>query len=91
MELYAEWKNTHDIKCGFSMFASLRSSNCLVAGASGTHSVCVCIEHQNFKLMIHCSGMKKILEELLATIVCNPENEDCMYGKCDVCPGTNHA
>ena len=42
-EAYNEWKNQHpDLKVGFSKFASLQPRECILAGASGTHSVCVC-------------------------------------------------
>ncbi|XP_074112073.1 uncharacterized protein LOC141535826 isoform X2 [Cotesia typhae] len=40
------------IKIGFSSFASLRPKHCILAGGSGTHTVCVCSIHQNVKLMI---------------------------------------
>ena len=46
-----------DCKDGFSKFAELRPKECVLAGASGTHTVCVCIIHQNVKLMIE--GQKK--------------------------------
>lgn len=39
-------------KIGFSKFASLRPKHCVLAGASGTHTICVCTIHQNFKLMM---------------------------------------
>lgn len=39
-------------KVGFSKFASLRPKNCVLAGTSGTHTICVCILHQNIKLMM---------------------------------------
>jgi hypothetical protein len=41
-----------DEKIGFSKFAELRPKQCVLAGASGTHSVCVCTIHQNVKLMM---------------------------------------
>ena len=44
-----------DMKIGFSSFALLRPKQCVLPGASGTHSVCVCTSHQNIKLM-HAAG-----------------------------------
>ena len=41
-----------DETIGFSKFACLRPKHCILAGASGTHSVCVCTIHQNVKLMM---------------------------------------
>ena len=32
-----------DVKVGFSKFAELRPKECVLAGATGTHSVCVCM------------------------------------------------
>lgn len=52
-ELYANFKAeypTCDVK--FTKFATLRPKSCVMAGSSGTHTVCVCIIHQNVKLML---------------------------------------
>ena len=40
------------VKVGFSKFAMLRPKNVVLAGASGTRSVCVCTLHENVKLML---------------------------------------
>ena len=40
------------LKIGFYKFADLRPKECVLAGAAGTHSVCVCTIHQNVKLMM---------------------------------------
>jgi len=53
-ELYAPFNKTHMQhglkKVGFLKFASLRPKWCVLAGSSGTHSVCVCKIHQSPKL-----------------------------------------
>ena len=50
-EVYGEFKERFpDQKIGFSKFANLRPRHCILAGAGGTHSVCVCAIHQNVKL-----------------------------------------
>lgn len=41
-----------NVKVGFSKFCGLRPKNCVLAGASGTHCVCVCCAHENVKLML---------------------------------------
>lgn len=52
-EIYVYFKDEHhDVRVGFSKFASLRPKQCVLAGSSGTHSICVCPYHQNLKLMI---------------------------------------
>ena len=79
-EVYYAFKDKYpNEKVGFSKFAELRPRHCVLAGASGTHSVCVCTIHQNVKLMVQ--GVK--LSDLSATnlasyqhcltrILCNP-------------------
>lgn len=44
--------------------------------------------HQNFKMMLNAAGFTQT-EELLSTIVCETENEDCMHGCCFVCPSND--
>ena len=39
-----------DVKVGFSKFAELRPKECVLAGATGTHSVCVCVCVQFIKV-----------------------------------------
>ena len=67
---------------GFSKFAELRPKQCVLAGASGTHSVCVCTIHQNVKLMMNGGKIPgitandnnplKTYDHCLAQIICNP-------------------
>lgn len=52
-EAYQLFKEKYPhIKIGFSKFAELRPKECVLPGASGTHTVCVCTIHQNVKLMM---------------------------------------
>jgi len=52
-KLYALFKETYlDCKISFSVFAKLRPKQCVLPGALGTYSVCVCTIHQNVKLML---------------------------------------
>ena len=62
-EIYQQFKDQFPAeKIGFSRFAELCPKHGVLAGASGTHVVCVCTIHQNTKLMM--IGGK--LEELTA-------------------------
>ena len=88
-ELYTAFKEKHNLKIGFSKFADLRPKFCVLAGGSGTHSVCVCVTHQNVKLMLSALKMKFDYKILLSTMVCDIENETCMLSQCEKCPGTN--
>ena len=89
-EVYHEFKEKcPDRKIGFSKFAELRPKHCILAGASGTHSVCVCTVHQNVKLMMFEMRLSDLptYHHCLAKIMCNPPLPKCYLGECDVCPG----
>jgi len=52
-ELFAVFKlKRSEVKLGFSKFYSVRPKWRILAGAVGTHSVCVCVMHQNMKLLL---------------------------------------
>ena len=81
---------------GFSKFAELRPKHCTLAGASGTHTVCVCTIHQNVKLMILAAKLPDLTahslslqtyHHCLAHIMCNPPQPICYFGDCNSCPG----
>lgn len=87
-ELYESFKNTHpDMKIGFSSFASLRPKWCVLAGVAGTHTVCVCVIHQNPKLKIQSIETPSSMTELMAKGVCSIDNQNCMMHNCENCPG----
>ena len=95
-ELYEHFKTLHpNVKVGFSTFASRRPKHCVLAGGSGTHSVCVCTLHQNTKLMFIGSKLPIFSQQsichyrhCLAAIMCNPPSIDCYMSQCKQCPGT---
>ena len=63
-ELYQSFKEEHpQLQVGFTKFSLLRPLNCILAGSSGTHSVCVCLYHQNVKLLL--LGMFQILNDVI--------------------------
>lgn len=93
-EAYATFKITHaGTKVGFSKFASLRPPQCILAlETGGTHSVCVCVYHQNVKLIF--DAMKTILRmesyrNLFDLLLCNDRSEICKLRECEHCPGVN--
>jgi len=52
-ELYAIFKEQNpNITVGKSKFFELRPRWCITADARGMHNVCVCMIHQNVKLML---------------------------------------
>ena len=87
-----------DKAVGLSKFSELRPPQCIFAGSTGTHSVCVCAHHQNVKLMMEGSHMRALSENqnvtqdsyrhCLAMIMCNPPSLNCIFRKCEMCSGT---
>ena len=78
-ELYEAFKSAYpQLKVGFSKFCSLRPKWCILAGATGTHSVCVCSIHQNTILMVNALDVKVTHNDLMSYLVCSPDNRECM-------------
>jgi hypothetical protein len=90
-EVFNKFKNYFpDVKTGFSKFCQLRPRHVILAGAAGTHPVCVCDQHQNIKLMADAIKLNELTKEmnleknvltlkhLLALMSCNPLTEDCL-------------
>ena len=88
-ELYVEFKQKHPgVSIGFSKFCELRPKWCITVGACGTHSVCVCTIHQNFKLLLAAiPRFESDYKELLTLMVCDPSSRSCNLHLCDLCPG----
>ena len=96
-ESYQLFKDKFPTKSvGFSKFADLRPKHCVLAGASGTHDVCVCTIHQNVKLMMVGGKIPAIVlnsvplktyDHCFAQIICNPPSPSCYLGDCSSCPG----
>ena len=97
-ELYRSFKDKHqEQKVGFSKFAELRPRHCVLAGASGTHSVCVCTLHQNMKLMMQSIKLGELTtsdgtslqtyQHCISQVICNPPLPSCYLGTCNSCPG----
>ena len=85
-DLYLAFKEQNDgAKIGFSKFCLLRPRECVTVGSRGIHSVCVCIHHQNVKLMLHAIHMQDYIS-LLQKLVCDIESEECMVHRCNKCP-----
>lgn len=89
-----------NIKVGFSKFAELRPRQCILAGAAGTHSVCVCTICQNTKLMFVGSKICSLLEnsdalpagvsikhprDLVNLVLCSPAKHECSLRECVKC------
>lgn len=99
-ELHCAFKNINsEIKCSFSKCAYLRPKQCILAGARGTHSVCVCAIHENVKLLIDGVNLHRLsadrpqpiktYHDCLNRMICNPPTTDCYMESCSKCPGIN--
>jgi hypothetical protein len=94
-EIYRNFKDEFpDTTIGFSSFAALRPPYCVLAGAPGTHTMCVCAMHQNFKLMFLACNLDTITtefkdyKELIHFVTCKSDSaqEACFCRSCPNCP-----
>lgn len=83
-----------ECKIGFSKFATLRPLECVLASsASGIHVTCVCVYHQNPKLIVDAlknSGLierEKSYRDLIQLILCADASDKCRMNECSECPG----
>lgn len=85
-----------NLKIGLTKFAELRPKWCVFAGQSGTHSICVCTIHQNFKAMMDAAELPRLTQNLenrlldykncLKLIMCRNQNPTCYLNECKFCP-----
>ena len=90
-ELYVEFRNKYPHKkFGVAKFCQLRPKWCITVGAAGTHSVCVCMMHQNVKLMLTGISLKTDdYKTLISKTICNNdmESKECMFYRYEACLG----
>lgn len=92
-EAYVLFKESHtDLKIGLTKFSLLRPKFCVFAGDTGTHHLCVCIIHQNVKLMIECAKLSKRTHttlqnysDCISKIVCQDGTYECYSRNCEEC------
>lgn len=59
-DVYLAFKENYPSdKIGFTKFCELRPKECVTVNSHGMHNVCVCIYHQNVKLMMPALNLKK--------------------------------
>ena len=81
-EAHVKFKEENpDVKMGFSKFAEARPKHVVLPGGSGTHNVCVCVHHENPKLMIDHSQIKSkpIFKELVGSGEANSYTGEVKY------------
>lgn len=94
-EGYEIFKQKHPgLKIGFTKFTMLRPKECLLAmEKGGTHNVCVCMAHQNVKLLFDPMKQHNLLPEgvikyhsFIDQMICMPPTELCHRLHCEKCP-----
>ena len=87
-EIFAAFKEKYpNVKLGFSNFCTFWPKCCVLAGFSGTHSVCVCSIHQNAILLVDAIYWDITYKDLISKIVCDSTRKECMMHWCESCPG----
>lgn len=84
-----------ELKIGFSKFADVRPEECVLAGSThGIHTTCVCVYHQNVKLIFDSLRSQFNLGEdmrtwrdLMKIMHCDDVTEKCRLNECENCPG----
>lgn len=93
---YAIWKNyiTHlnldtvTWKLG-SLNLHVYYQSDVTIGLAGTQNVSVCTIHQNTVLIYTASYLNIACHDLIAKVVWDPQNKECMVHHCAKCPGKN--
>lgn len=96
--LHSQFQEQHpEFPIGLTKFAELRPKNCVCAGSSGTHSVCVCVIHENFKMMIDAANFEKLTfdtdiiikdyNDCFKLCLCPNPEPSCYLLECLSCPG----
>ena len=57
----------------------------MLAGSSGTHSVCICGTHQNAVLLLLSIDWEYTYKDLIKKVVSDPDNTVCMMHCCESC------
>lgn len=100
VELHRQFKIAHpECPVGFSKFAELRPKHCVLAGAPGTHVVCVCTYHQNCILMLDAIDIATLTQnssfplatykDCLSKLMCPNPTPLCYLDECKTCPGVH--
>ena len=77
-----------NIKVGLSKFCDLRPPN-IKPLDSIPHDICVCIYHENMRLLLEVlskyTKLSEWFQDFVDQVTCDPSFNDCNYRKCDNC------
>lgn len=87
--LFINFHKTHNIKISYSTFCKLRPF-WVVPPKVSSRDTCLCITHENFKMIISCLHRLKVIkenssQEVLTTLCCDSRAENCLKRDCDAC------
>lgn len=96
---YKETLTPDEEEISLSVFTKLRPKECVFAGDSSAHNVCVCVIHENTKFYIQglwdtgCfkehSDINDFQEKLIRLMMCEAPTEACHLQDCESCDITN--
>jgi hypothetical protein len=77
-------------RVSLSKFCELRPKECVLAGQSGTHVICVCTYHENPNLMFEHGLLKtttlNAVKDCRALMLCSVPQRKCFMRQCEDCP-----
>ena len=80
-----EKKNCPEVHIGLSKFSSLRPEHVMIQSQT-PENVCLCLYHENIRLLLEAvPNLPKRTGDFVSTIVCDPDNKDCMLQTCSEC------
>lgn len=89
-EIFEEFKKENPtVSISLSKFFQLRPAECVSPNSSGVHNVCVCVYHQNIKLMSLVFDQREanhIWKTHLKDSMCEEPTVDCYFNRCPSCP-----
>lgn len=85
-EMFEEFKKEHpQIEIGLSKFSCLRPKHVMLRSQT-PENLCLCLYHENVRLLLEAiPDFPKRTNEFVSTIVCDPQNRDCMLQTCGDC------
>lgn len=89
LELHKKYLSSSDFIVSYSTFCKLRPFWILHPKVTA-RDTCLCITHENMKLLIQGMYSSKLIKQItikqvLTSLCCNIENEDCLLRKCQLC------
>ena len=68
-KLYSLYKKENEhVNIRFTKLTQLRPPHCVLDGSSGTHSVCMCVHHENVNLMLSAIYLENLTKDTRLTL-----------------------